>query len=190
MPETTAEITVRNLCIDLERGTEKVPLAPIVRGLEAEITDAALSKAIRAILSIAAERLPVEMTFESAVFMPTGADVTVTAGPNRYLRAKAKADIGIAAETSDQIVVSIRDIRAMGRLPIESFTAPLIDKALAKASRFAGVTRVPGETNALAIEPNVLLAAYGVPARFDPAGQWTVRTDAGALTARFDSSSK
>ena len=68
---------------------------PVVHSLDVQLSDPALSKAMVALLAMAKAKLPVEVEFEEAIFAPSGAEVTVTAGLNRFLKAKATAVLGI-----------------------------------------------------------------------------------------------
>lgn len=185
MSKATKDMNITNISMDLEKGTEKVPLAPVVYTLSANLNDAALTKSVVAVLELGKSKMPMEVELEGAKFVPGGAEVTVNAGTGRFLRAKATAVIGITAHDDDKVTVEIKEIKALGKLPIESIVGPILDKGLDKATAFPGVERDASRSRTLRIDPNVLLKSQGVPLRFAQPGGWTVTTAADLLTAVF-----
>jgi hypothetical protein len=185
MSKTTADLRITDVTMDLEKGTEKVPLAPIVYTLTANLNDVALLKSVQAVLELGKSKLPMEVDLEGAKFVPGGAEVTVNAGTGRFLRAKATAVIGITASDDDKVTVEIKEIKALGKLPIESIVGPILDKGLDKATAYPGVERDSLRARTLRVDPNVLLKSQGVPLRFAQPGGWTVTTAADLLTATF-----
>jgi hypothetical protein len=119
--------------------------------------------------------------------VPGGAEVTVNAGTGRFLRAKATAVLGITATDDDKVTVEIKEIKALGKLPIESIVGPILDKGLDKAAAYPGVERDGIRARTLQVDPNVLLKSQGVPLRFAQPGGWTVTSAADILTAVFAS---
>src|SRR5687768_11417660 len=113
MSKTTADLRITDVTMDLEKGTEKVPLAPIVYTLTANLNDVALLKSVQAVLELGKSKLPMEVDLEGAKFVPGGAEVTVNAGTGRFLRAKATAVIGITASDDDKVTVEIKEIKAL-----------------------------------------------------------------------------
>lgn len=185
MSKSTPDLRVTDITMDLEPGTEKVPLAPVVYSLTAHLNDIALNKSVLAVLGMGKSKMPMEVDLEGAKFVPGGAEVTVNAGTGRFLRAKATAVIGITAHDTETVTVEIREIKAMGKLPIESIAGPILDKALDKAAAFPGVVKDPSKSRSLRIDPNVLLKSQGVPLRFAQPGGWTVSSGSDFLTAVF-----
>jgi hypothetical protein len=185
MSKTTADLRITDVTMDLEKGTEKVPLAPIVYTLTANLNDVALLKSVQAVLELGKSKLPMEVDLEGAKFVPGGAEVTVNAGTGRFLRAKATAVIGITASDDGKVTVEIKEIKALGKLPIESIVGPILDKGLDKATAYPGVERDSLRARTLRVDPNVLLKSQGVPLRFAQPGGWTVTTAADLLTATF-----
>lgn len=180
------DVSVNALELDLIRGSEKATLQPLVRAMSVTATDNALEKTIRAVLEMAKSRTSVEVEFEDSKFVPGGAEVTVTAGLNRFLRAKATAVIGISALRSQQVSVEIQEIRTLGKISIESVAGPMIEKALSKASAMPGIDRDPGRSRGLLIDPAELLRSNGVPISLASPGGWTVESASGELNARFE----
>jgi len=185
MSKSTPELLITDVAMDLEPGTEKVPLAPVIYTLTANLNDSALTKSVLAVLSLGKSKMPMEVDLEGARFVPGGAEVTVNAGSGRFLRAKATAVIGITANDDETVMVEIREIKALGKLPIESIVSPILDKALDKAAAFPGVERDGTRSRSLRVDPNLLLKSQGVPLRFAKPGGWTVTTGADILTAVF-----
>ncbi len=185
MSKTTPELRITDVAMDLEPGTEKVPLAPVVYGLTAHLNDSALTKSVLAVLGMGKSKMPMEVDLEGAKFVPGGAEITVNAGSGRFLRAKATAVVGISANNDETVNVEIKEIKALGKLPIESIAGPILDKALDRAAAFPGVVKDPSKSRSLRVEPNVLLKSQGVPLRFAQPGGWTVSSGADFLTAVF-----
>ena len=136
-------------------------------------------------LEIGKSKMPMEVDLEGARFVPGGAEVTVNAGTGRFLRAKATAVIGITANDDEMVTVEIKEIKALGKLPIESIVGPILDKALDKATAYPGVEKDPTRGRTLRVDPNVLLKSQGVPLRFSQPGGWTVTTAPDLLSASF-----
>lgn len=185
MSNATPDLRITDVTMDLEHGTEKVPLAPLVYTLTANLNDVALTKSVLAVLTMGKSKMPMEVELEGAKFVPGGAEVTVNAGSGRFLRAKATAVIGITANNDERVLVEIKEIKALGKLPIESIVGPILDKALDKATAFPGVEKDVSKSRSLRIDPNVLLKSQGVPLRFAQPGGWTVNSGADVLTAVF-----
>lgn len=187
MSKSNPELRVTEIAMDLEPGTEKVPLGPVVFTMTASLNDSALTKSVLAVLGMGKNKMPMEVDLEGARFVPGGAEVTVNAGSGRFLRAKATAVVGITATDAEMVSIEIREIKALGKLPIESIIGPILDKALDKATVYPGVERDTSKTRGLLVDPNVLLKSQGVPLRFHQPGGWTVTTGQDILTAVFAS---
>lgn len=185
MSKTTPDLRITDIAMDLEPSTEKVPLSPVVYSLTAHLNDATLTKSVLAVLGMGKNKMPMEVDLENAKFVPGGAEVMVNAGTGRFLRAKATAVIGITAREDETVTVEIREIKAMGKLPIESIAGPVLDKALDKAAAFPGIVKDPTKARSLRIDPNILLKSQGIPLRFAQPGGWTVSAGADFLTATF-----
>jgi hypothetical protein len=181
------DITISNATIDLRPETGSIPFVPVVHALDVELTNTALTKAVKAVLVMAKSKLPVDVEFEDGEFVPGGAEITVSAGLNRFLKAKATAVLGITASNSDTVSVEIQEIRTFGKIPIEGMVGPMIDKGLDKAAQMPGIGRNPARKQGLLINPNELLKSQGVPLEFASPGGWTVETAARRLVARYES---
>jgi hypothetical protein len=185
MSQASPDLQITDVTMDLEKGTEKVPLAPIVYTLTANLNDVALTKSVQAVLELGKSKMPMEVDLEGARFVPGGAEVTVNAGSGRFLRAKATAVIGITATDDDKVTVEIKEIKALGKLPIESIVGPILDKGLDRATAYPGVEKDASRSRTLRVDPNVLLKSQGVPLRFAHPGGWTVTTGQDSLAAVF-----
>jgi hypothetical protein len=179
------DIQVLDIGVDLGPGNDKVPVSSQVQTFRARITDAALAKAVQAVLTMARPKMPFEVEFESAVFVPGGAEITVQAGAGRFLRAKGTAVLGFSGDGADKIAVEVKEVRALGKLPIEGIVAPFIDKGLDRATTYPGIQRDSSRHRGLLIEPNVLLASQGVPLDFKSAGTWTTNYGSGWMETAF-----
>ena len=181
------DIEIADLTIDLRQQPGDIPVAPTVCTLTISLTSAALVKAVGALLVMTKEKQTIEVTLESAKFTVGGAEIEITAGLNRFLKARATADVLIEAERSPTVAVSIRELRALGKLPIDGIAGPIIEKALTSAAEIPGVTIDHTQKHGVLIEPNSALAHFGVPLSFAPGGRWTVTREPDMLQLSFGS---
>ncbi len=140
MSKSTPELRITDFSMDLRPGTEKVPLSPLVYTLTAHLNDAALTKSVLAVLGLGKSKMPMEVDLEGAKFVSGGAEVTVNAGsvgPPRQGNRRRR----ISANDAETGTVEIREIKALGKLPIESIAGPILDKALDKAAAFPASSR-------------------------------------------------
>lgn len=179
------DIQILEMGLDLGPGNDEIPVSSSVRSLRARVTDAALAKAVQAVLVMGKAKMPVEVEFESAQFVPGGAEITVQAGAGRFLRAKGTAVLGITGNGTDRIAVEVKEVRALGKLPIEGIVAPFLDKGLARATTYPGVERDTSRERGLLIDPNALLASQGVPLSFAQPGDWSTSYGSGWMEAAF-----
>lgn len=181
------DITITDLGLDLESGSGDIPISPVVATMNARISDAALTTGVKAILLKVGDRAPGDVDFEEARFVPGGAEITVEAGMGRLLKAKVTAVVAITASGSEAISVKIDEIRALGKLPVEGFVSPIIEKGLEKATATAGVESDPNEERAILIYPNVLLKSQGIDLTFKEPGAWSVMYGPGFMDVSFTS---
>lgn len=185
MPGQIHDVSITNLTINLHEQQGDIPIAPVVHSLNLALTSRALEKAVAAVLILTREKQPIDVGMESASFTETGAEIEITAGLNRFLKAKATAVLSIHAADSKRIAVALTDLRTLGKIPIDGIAGPQIDKALATAAEIPGITLDPDRSRGLLIEPNALLAHFGVPLTFVAGGGWTAINDPDSLTVRF-----
>jgi hypothetical protein len=114
-----------------------------------------------------------------------GAEIVVEVSKGRFFKTDVRALIGLIALGAPQVRVEIKEIKALGKLPIDAFVDPVLEKALGKATMFAGIERAPGGGRALLIRPDELLGSLGVPLEFAAPGEWDAKTDDGVLELRF-----
>ncbi|MCC6944410.1 MAG: hypothetical protein IT335_07520 [Thermomicrobiales bacterium] len=179
------DVIVDNLQIALRESAGDIPLVPVVGAIDVVLSDRALVLGVKAALEMAKGKVPVEVEFDHAQFTESGADVTVSAGINRFLKAKATAVLDITATNANAVRVDIREIRTLGKISVEGMIGPVLDKALDKAAEKPGIDRNPAANRSLLIEPNALLAELGIPLEFADGGGWTVTNATGQLTVRY-----
>lgn len=179
------DVQILEMDLDLGPGNAEVPVSSNVQTLRARMTDAALVKAVQAVLTMGKAKMPVEVEFESAQFVPGGAEITVQAGAGRFLRAKGTAVLGITGDGADRIAVEVKEVRALGKLPIEGIVAPFIDKGLDRATTYPGIERDTSRERGLLIDPNALLASQGVPLSFAQPGGWSTSYGSGWMEVAF-----
>lgn len=165
--------------------TGKAPFQPVVQGIRIKLSDDTLSKLLEWAVALGRDRAPVDIAFRSARFIADGAEIVVEVSKGRFFKTDVRALVGMVADDAKELRVDIKEIKALGKLPIDAFVEPVVDKALAKASTRPGISRAPGSNRALLIDPAVALAALGLSLRFQPEGLWQARTTDGALSAHF-----
>jgi hypothetical protein len=181
-----SDLSVNNLNINfVPRPGGDPPAVPVVYSVDAKITNDGLTKAVKLVLEMAADKAPVEVEFQDAHFVDGGAEITVSAGVNRFLKASATAEVGISARGENRIAVDINNIQALGKLPVEGIIAPILEKALAKAAAMPGIERDPSNQRGLLINPNVLLQAKGIPLEFKEPGAWSIVYGPTSMTAKY-----
>ena len=181
------DLVLTDMTMELRPASGNIPFTPVVHSLDVQLANAALINAVKAVLAMSKSRMPVEVEFEDAEFVPGGAEITVTAGLNRFLKAKATAVVGITAHRSDTVSVEIREIRTFGKIPIEGMVGPMIEKGLDKATQMLGIGRDPARKQGLLINPDELLKSQGIPLEFAHPGGWTVESGTRHLSARYES---
>lgn len=180
-----SDVVLTNVQMKLQEATGEIPLLPVVGALDLVLSESALTLGVQTALGMAKGKVPVDVEFEEAHFTETGADVTVSAGINRFLKAKATAVLDISASNAQAVRVDIREIRTLGKIPVESMIGPVLDKALDKAAEKPGIDRNPAASRSLLVEPNALLAELGIPLEFANGGGWTIENATGQLTVRY-----
>ncbi|MGD9858144.1 MAG: hypothetical protein AB7U20_24640 [Planctomycetaceae bacterium] len=108
------DLTVSHLALDLVPQAGEIPFSPVVKSADLSLTSGALEKAVAAVLRMTREKQPVDVDLESATFTDKGADIHISAGLNRFLKAKATAEVSISAENDQRVTVSLKDLRTLG----------------------------------------------------------------------------
>jgi hypothetical protein len=183
------EIHVTDLRLALERSSGKVPFQTVVDQIRLRLTNDVLTKMVEAALVMGRERAPVDLELRSTRFTVEGAEVIVQVSKGRFLRTDVRALVGLTAADAEHVRVEIREVKALGKLPIDAFVDPVLEKALTLASARPGIDRAPGDGRVLLVRPDQVLASLGVPLQFAESGQWHTRTEEGALEVRFRSRS-
>lgn len=181
------DIQITEMSMDMNPHGGKIPVSMTVASLAAVLTDRWLQKMVITGLQQTGDKLPVEIEYEGAQWVATGAEVTVKAGAGRFLKASATVVIGISGEGPDLICVEVKEIQALGMLPVDSMAAPAIEKGMQKAAQQPGVSIHPTRQRALLIDPNVLLRARDIPLVFQPGGRWAALGANGVMNLRFTS---
>jgi hypothetical protein len=181
------EILVNDLHLRLEPATGKVPFHTVVHSIRLRLTNDVLAKMVEAALMLGKERAPVDLELRSTRFTSDGAEVIVQVSKGRFFKTDVRMVIAFSAEDAEHLRVEIKEVKALGKLPIDAFIDPVLEKALAMASARPGIDRSSEAGRVLLVRPDELLASVGVPLQFETPGAWQARTSEGALDARFRS---
>jgi len=179
-----AEIQIDDLRLSLEPIPGNPPFRSVVHGLRLQVTDEVLAKVVEVALVKGRDRAPVDVELRSTRFVAEGAEVVVHVSKGRFLKTDVRTLVGLATADNGRVRVDIKEVKALGKLPIDSFVDPILDKALGMATRRPGIERVPG-VRSLLIRPDEVLAGLGVPLTFAADGTWDVESHAGGFELRF-----
>jgi hypothetical protein len=180
-----SDIEIHDLHVVLEPARGKVPFAPAVSNLSVQISNGALGKAIAYALEMGKDRAPVDVELRSTRFTPEGAEIIIQVSKGRFFKTDVRALVALTAVNANVVRADIKEVKSLGKLPIDGFMEPVLDKALGKATSLPGVTRSSEGKRLLLIDPQELLAKLGLPARLVQPGAWNVGTTDGQLEARF-----
>jgi hypothetical protein len=180
-----AEIQADDVQLYLEPVAGETPFRTVVQSIRLRLTNDVLAKAVAVALEKGRDRAPVDLALRSTRFVGEGAEIVVEVSKGRFFKTDVRALIGLIAQRAPQVRVEIKEVKALGKLPIDAFVDPVLEKALGKATAFAGIERAPEGGRALLIRPDELLGSLGVPFQFATPGEWDAKTDEGVLELRF-----
>lgn len=181
-----AEIVVTDVRLGLVAGERtSFPLEPVVYGARVRLGDDALEKVVRAVLTKMRDRVPADIHVQAARFIEGGCEITAVVSRGRFMKADLRAVIGVAAQDAERVTIEVRDVKALGMLPLDAFVAPVLERAFAMASARPGITRVATNARALEIDPAQVLQALGMPVRLAAGGRWTMKSAIGELDMAF-----
>lgn len=181
----SSDIEIHDLHVVLEPAKGKVPFAPAVSNLSVQVSNGALSKAVAYALEMGKDRAPVDVELRSTRFINEGAEIIIQVSKGRFFKTDVRALIGLTAVNADVVRAEIKEVKSLGKLPIDGFMEPVLDKAIGKAASLPGVTRSADGKRVLLIDPQQLLVKFGLPARLVQPGSWNVGTTEGQLEARY-----
>ena len=180
-----SEIQVDELRLALEPMAGKTPFQTVVHGIRLRLNDEVLRKIVEVALAKGRDRAPVDVELRSTRFTGEGAEIVVQVSKGRFFKTDVRAVIGLAAVAAEQVRAEIKEVKALGKLPIDAFVDPVLEKALAMATSRPGIERAPGGGRALLIRPEEVLGSFGLPLQFATPGEWDARTAEGMLELRF-----
>lgn len=180
-----AEIQADDVQLSLEPIAGDTPFQTVIRSIRLRLTNDVLTKAVGVALEKGRDKAPVDLELRSTRFAGEGAEIVVQVSKGRFFKTDVRAVIGLIALGAPQVRVEIKEVKALGKLPIDAFVDPVLEKALGRAAMFPGVERAPGGARALLIRPDELLGSLGVPLQFATPGEWEARTEEGVLELRF-----
>jgi hypothetical protein len=184
MSQQEAEIQIDELEMSLEPIPGNPPFRSTVQRLRLQVTDTVLAKVVEVALAKGRDRAPVDVDLRSTRFVDEGAEVVVQVSKGRFLKTDVRTLVGLAAADDGRVRVDIKEVKALGKLPIDSFVDPILDKALGMATRRPGIERVAG-SRSLLVRPDEVLAGLGVPLTFASGGSWDVDSHLGGFELRF-----
>src|SRR5262245_8601381 len=125
-----SEIQVDELQLSLEPIAGRVPFRTAVQGIRVRLNDEALRKVVEVALAKGRDRAPVDVELRSTRFVAEGAEVVVQVSKGRFFKTDVRATVGVSAVAAEQVRVEIKEVKALGKLPIDAFVDPVLEKAL------------------------------------------------------------
>jgi hypothetical protein len=183
MSQQQSEVQIDELRMSLEPVEGNPPFRSTVQGLRLQVTDSVLAKMVEVALAKGRDRAPVDVELRSTRFMDEGAEVVVQVSKGRFLKTDVRTLVGLAAADNGRVRVDIKEVKALGKLPIDSFVDPILDKALGMATRRPGIERAGSRS--LLVRPDEVLAGLGVPLTFAADGSWDIDSHVGGFALRF-----
>lgn len=180
-----SEVQIDDLRLALEPISGRTPFRAVVQGIRVRLNNEVLEKAVEVALDKGRSRAPVDVELRSTRFVGEGAEIVVQVSKGRFFKTDVRAMLGLVAVAAEQVRVEIKEVKALGKLPIDAFVDPVLEKALGMAAARPGITRAPGGGRALLIQPEELLGSLGVPLQFATPGEWDARTGEGVLELRY-----
>jgi hypothetical protein len=140
---------------------------------------------LEAALVTGRDRAPVDLELRSARFTIDGAEAIVQVSKGRFLKTDVRVLIGFSAADAEHVRVDVKEVKGLGKIPIDGFVDPVLEKALTMASARPGIEREADASRVLLVRPDELLASLGVPLTFSTPGDWHAQTSEGKFEARF-----
>jgi hypothetical protein len=165
----TSDVQLEAIHIRLDPGGGRLPLRPMLQSVRADISPSAFEKLCRIAVKMADARVPLDLDLLGSELTDGGAIVRARAKKG-LLRADIQARIGIASVGPRAIRLTLEQLDA----PVWVPTNFVIEHAFEVAAAKPGITRVPGETTAVDVDPETLLNHLDLPSNIQRPGTWTV----------------
>jgi hypothetical protein len=169
-------IQLSNFDLSLERGSGG-RLQPVVRGLQAHITESGLRELAQGLVDEADRRAPVGLSLKHTGVGPSGIDLVLGLEKSIF-RSDLSTRLKLSAPGGDRLRVELSDAEMPAWVPLDV----LLDEVVKRGG--GAVQRDPGNRRALLLDPAALLQRFGVPGRFAP-GRWDVTTGTDGVTLTF-----
>ncbi|MFL5761179.1 MAG: hypothetical protein ACJ789_15780 [Thermomicrobiales bacterium] len=163
-------------------GGGKIPFQPLVQGLRAVLSVAAIEKLARQGVALASTKAPVDITLTGVRIVGDAIEIATHAGKG-FLGADLTARLGLSVLDGKEIRVALVGLDAPKFIPV----APMLNKALVKAAEVPGVRLDPDSDRAVLIDPAAILAQNGLPARLGP-GVWSTAVQSDSVEVAFGES--
>lgn len=172
------DLHISDLAVTLEPGPPEAPLQPLVHRLGLQLSDVGFAKVIGALVAIADQRAPVDITLASCRLVPDGAELSARAGKG-ILRATLTTTIATSVVGGKEIRCELTDLQVPAWVPVDR----LLERAIGSAG-IEGLRLDPDNPRAILVDPAVILASQGLPAHLAP-GAWSLDITSAVLNLGF-----
>jgi hypothetical protein len=181
---TTLDVHLDEIQIQLEPGSGRLPLKPIVHALRLDLSPSGFEKICRLAIAKADQRVPLDVELLGTELVDGGAIVRARAKKG-LLRADVQARIHVTSIDPQSIRVTLQQLDA----PVWVPTGFLIEHAFEVAAAKPGIRRVPGELTAVDIQPEAILDHLAIPAYVKRPGVWSVYPTFTSIGLRYQAAS-
>jgi hypothetical protein len=174
------DVRLNDIEVTLEPGDSgKIPLRPLVHGLQIVLSPAMIEKLARQAVVFASTKAPVEITLTGCRIVDDTIEIATHAGKG-FLGADITARLGLSVQDGNEIRVALLRLDAPKFIPV----SPMLDKVMVKAAGVPGVRIDPTSDRAVLVDPAAILAQNGLPARLAP-GVWTTNVGNEGVVVAF-----
>jgi hypothetical protein len=166
--------------MQLDPGQGKMPFEPLVESIALDLSPEAFLKIVQQGLRMVGPRVPVDIELTSARLIDGGAEIVAKAKKS-ILKADLRAKLAFQSADGDAIRVRIAELDAPKWVPVDL----VLGQAMTMAASKPGLSRVAGDDRAVDVDPAVVLASRGIPAKLAQPGAWTVNPTAASLSVAY-----
>lgn len=177
-----SEVQISDVHLRLDPRQGNLPFEPLVESMRIAISPAGFEKIVRAGMARIAGKVPAEIELGSARLTDGGAEIIAKA-KRSILKAEITVRLSFSAPNPDAIRVRIENLDAPAWMP----TSFILDMGMGMLAGKTGLSRVPDDDRAFEVDPALILASRGIPAKLAQPGRWSVDPRASALEVAFES---
>jgi hypothetical protein len=176
------DVNISSLQIRLQPGQGRAPLEPVVERLSVDLSSEAFRKIVEQAVRMFANRLPLDVDLGTVQLIAGGAEI-VTRVKRSILKADLRVRLGFSVHDGHAFRIRVSDLDAPAWVP----TQLVLDQGVNYATTREGFSRVDGDNRAIDVNPEVILAATGLPMTLAQPGSWQIAPVAGSVNVSYSS---